>query len=684
MSLRLGTPVKELPGIGEVAVHDLAKLGILNVRDLLWYVPFRYDDYSVNKPISYLRHDDTVTLVGRIKSISSHPSRNKHITLTEAFLENESGQIKVIWFNQNFLEKTLKIGTEVSLAGRVNKKFGITTLVNPIYESPTSQINTGRIVPVYGLTGSLTERRLRTAVKKSLSVLEQMVDWLPSEIRENECLPIINETLETIHFPSSLENLERATERLKFEELFLRRLMFAHLKKERAIIGAKPLECSIEDIKSFVARLPFKLTDCQRKAAWEIVQDLAKPEPMHRLLQGDVGSGKTVVAAIGALAALKAGGRVVYLAPTEILAEQQYQTFQKILPDFRPALLTRSKAVWGGTEMNKKDLQAAIISGEVKFVIGTHALFQDKARMPEIAFVVIDEQHRFGVEQRHALLKQASGKAPHLLSMTATPIPRSLALAVYGDLEISVLNEKPAGRLPIQTSLVAKPKEKDMFKKVKDEIAAGRQVFVVCPLIDISDALGATSAKETAERLARGELKSYKIGLLHGQMKSDEKEKIMADFVNKKLEVLVSTTVIEVGVDVPNVTVMIIFGAERFGLAQLHQLRGRIGRSDLPSFCFLCTDSPDNENKQRLQIMVKSQDGFYLAEEDLKLRGAGNAFGAAQSGLPDLKFASLGDTEIMKKARDWANRILEKDSELLNYPLIKEKILVSFEEVHLE
>ena len=673
---------------------DFARLGVHNVRDLLWYVPFRYDDFSSSKPISSLRHDDVVTLVGTIKTIRGRESMKSRVHMTEALFENETGALKVLWFNQPYLEKTLKPGTAVSLAGRINRKFGETVLLSPVYEPAEARLHTGSIVPVYGLTGSLTTRRVRSLVKRVLPLVKEIVDWLPDEVRKNELFPPIHEALSYVHFPPSADHLDHGMNRLKFDELFLRQLMFAHLKRERAVIGARCLECPIRlriasadtvgHIKQLVEKLPFKLTNAQRKAAWEIVLDLAKPEPMHRLLQGDVGSGKTVVAAIGALAALKAGGRVVYLAPTEILAEQQYKTFQKILSEFEPALLTSKKAARGGEEIKKKDLLVALQTGEVSCVIGTHALFEETAKMPSVDFVIIDEQHRFGVEQRHALTKENNGRAPHLLSMTATPIPRSLALAVYGDLDVSILNERPAGRLPITTTLITKPKEKAMYEKIKTEIKSGHQVFVVCPLIDPSDSLGVASAKETMEKLSKGQLKEFKLGLLHGQMKSDEKEKIMSEFVAGKIEALVSTTVIEVGVDVPNATAMIIFGAERFGLAQLHQLRGRIGRSNFPSFCFLHTEAFGAETSRRLQAVVKSQDGFYLAEEDLKIRGAGNAFGTAQSGLPDLKFATLADTDLMKKSRDWAHRILEKDIDLVSFPLVKERVLQGFEVVHLE
>ncbi|MFA6132276.1 MAG: ATP-dependent DNA helicase RecG [Patescibacteria group bacterium] len=684
MSLRLATPIGDLFGVGPILAKDFARLGINNIRDLLWYVPFRYDDFSSSKPIPSLYHDDVVTLIGTIKTIRSRRSMKSSIHMTEAIFENDSGALKVLWFNQPYLEKVLRPGTVVSLAGRINRKFGETVLMNPVHEPAAAHLHTGSIVPVYGLTGSLTTRRVRALVKKVLPAATGIVDWLPDEVRETESFPMIYEALNYVHFPPSADHLDHGMNRLKFDELFLRQLMFAHLKRERAIIGARQLVCPIEEIKSFVEKLPFKLTNAQRKAAWEIVLDLAKPEPMHRLLQGDVGSGKTVVAAIGALAALKAGGRVVYLAPTEILAEQQYKTFQKILSEFKPALLTSKKAMWGSDEVKKKDLLAALQAGEVACAIGTHALFEETAKMPSVDFVIIDEQHRFGVEQRHALTQENNGRAPHLLSMTATPIPRSLALAVYGDLEVSILNERPVGRLPITTTLITKPKEKEMYEKIKVEIKSGHQVFVVCPLIDPSDSLGVASAKETVEKLSKGQLKEFKLGLLHGQMRSDDKEKIMAEFVAGKIEVLVSTTVIEVGVDVPNATAMIIFGAERFGLAQLHQLRGRIGRSSFPSFCFLHTEKVEAETSRRLQAVVKSQDGFYLAEEDLKIRGAGNAFGTAQSGLPDLKFATLGDTDLMKKARDWAHHLLEKDPDLISHPLVKERVLQGFEVVHLE
>lgn len=684
MSLRLSTPIKDLYGVGPILAKDFARLGLKCVRDLLWYVPFRYDDFSSSKPIPSLRHDDVVTLVGTIKTIRGRRSMNSGLHMTEALFENETGPLKVLWFNQPYLEKILKPGAVVSLAGRINRKFGGTTLMSPVYEPAAVRLHTGGIVPVYGLTGSLTTRRVRVLVKRVLFLAMGIIDWLPDEVREAESFPMIYEALAFVHFPPSADHLDHGTRRLKFDELFLRQLMFAHLKRERAVIGARSLKCPIGHIRELVKKLPFKLTDAQRKAAWEIVLDLAKPEPMHRLLQGDVGSGKTVVAAIGALAALKAGGRVVYLAPTEILAEQQYKTFQKILSEFEPALLTSKKAARGGNEIKKKDLLAALQAGEVSCVIGTHALFEETAKMPSVDFVIIDEQHRFGVEQRHALTQENNGRAPHLLTMTATPIPRSLALAIYGDLDVSILNERPAGRLPITTALITKTREKEMYEKVKVEIKLGHQVFVVCPLIDPSDALGVTSAKETMEKLSKGQLKEFRLGLLHGQMKSDEKEKIMAEFVAGKIDVLVSTTVIEVGVDVPNATAMIIFGAERFGLAQLHQLRGRVGRSSFPSFCFLHTESSGAATSRRLQAVVKSQDGFYLAEEDLKIRGGGNAFGTAQSGLPDLKFATLGDTDLMKKARDWAHRILEKDPDLITHPLVKEKVLQGFEVVHLE
>ncbi|MBT5807994.1 ATP-dependent DNA helicase RecG, partial [Candidatus Uhrbacteria bacterium] len=425
-------------------------------------------------------------------------------------------------------------------------------------------------------------------------------------------------------------------------------------------------------------------TNAQKKATWEIVQDMEKPHPMNRLLEGDVGSGKTVVSAAAAASALRVGQRVVYLAPTEILATQQHAAFVKFV-DKPVALLTRSQQKLGEETISKTDLIEKINNGEVDCILGTHALLQDKVQLGDVGLMIIDEQHRFGVEQRHALLDTGDKPAPHLLSMTATPIPRSLALTIYGDLELSILNEMPKGRLPVATAVVPVKQQQGMWDHVRAQVGEGRQVFVVCPLIDPSDKLGAKSVAEVAKDLKKGALKDVKIGVLHGRLKSDEKEEAIVKFRDNKIDVLVSTTVVEVGVDIPNASVMVIVGAERFGLAQLHQLRGRVGRSDIQSYCYLLPGETLTANgESRLKAMEETVDGFKLAEKDLELRGPGNVFGNAQSGFPDFKLATPADVELMKKARDLAGEILSKDPGLDDYPLVGERVEREFERVHLE
>jgi ATP-dependent DNA helicase RecG len=688
MAVHLSTPVRELPGIGSMAVKDLARLGILTVSELLWHTPRRYDDFSRTKPIPLLHHDDIVTITGTMHSMASRPSRSGRVTLTEAVCENETGSLKIVWFNQPYLEKTLRVGTRVALAGRVDRRFGEPTLVNPVHESPGARINTGRMVSVYGLSGSLTQRRMRDAVTLSLPALRELVDWLPSEIRDAEGLPILAEALRTMHIPASDNELALAVNRLKFNELLLHQLLFAEVRREREQRRAHEISVHVDLMKRLVASLPFSITSSQRQAVWEILQDLARPTPMNRLLQGDVGSGKTLVAVMAMLEVAAAGWQTAYLAPTELLAEQQYRAvcdaFFPLSLDLSLALLTRTKFFRNGQPADKEEILTGLADGSIDVVVGTHALFQGAVTMPRLALVVIDEQHRFGVAQRHTLLSRAGEHAPHLLSMTATPIPRSLALTLYGDLAISTLRERPKGRLPIETRLIPPGHEADIHTLLRERIKQGGQAFVVCPLIDPSDELGAQSVTKTAERFRRGMLAGCRVGLLHGQLKTAEKDAVMSDFMRGALDILVSTTVVEVGVHVPNATMMAILGAERFGLAQLHQLRGRVGRADKVSYCVLCPDVLTDESRARLQAVVASQDGFALAETDLQLRGAGNVFGLAQSGFPDFRFATMADTVWMQKARAWARRLTEADPLLDQHPPVKERLQLAWDKQHLE
>ncbi len=684
MSLHLSSSVTAIPGIGTLAAKDLKNLGIVSVRDLILYLPYRYEDYSVVRPISSLRHDDAVTVTGTVRQIESRASKNRKVTLTEAIVENESGEIKVTWFNQPYLEKTLRAGFRISVAGRVDSRFGgVRTIVSPVWEPAGDRVHTGRIVPVYGLSGTLTMRRLRAAIEHALSVAAELVDFLPAEILAEESFPARDVAIRNVHFPESRAELDAAVSRLKFDELLIHQLMFAQVRKERAVRPATAVETDTGFLKSFVQSLPFELTTAQRRAAWEIVQDCAKERPMNRLLEGDVGSGKTAVAAIAIAGVLRSNHSAAYLAPTEILASQQHAALGRFFDgQFSVGLLTASQAKIGGDSVTRKELLAAVADGRVRCLVGTHALLQQGIDVPDLALVIVDEQHRFGVQQRKMLLDRLP--APHLLSMTATPIPRSLALTIYGDLDLSILDEMPKGRLPVATKLVFDKERAAMWTRIVVDVALGRQAFVVCPLIDPSDALGAKSVTEVAAMLKRTLPRTVRVGILHGKLPSDEKTAMIAAFRDRSVDLLVSTTVVEVGVDIPNATIMVIVGAERFGLSQLHQLRGRVGRSDIASTCYLAPDGWSPDAKERLTAMTRTTNGFELAEIDLKLRGAGNVFGSAQSGFPDFKLATPADVPLMKKTRDVASRILGADPELDGHPLLKEFVSVSLDEVHLE
>ncbi len=599
------------------------------------------------------------------------------MNIVEAVVEDVTGELAVTWFNQSYLEKTLRPGTKISLAGRISDRYGL-SMVNPIIEKGTTSVHTGRIVPVYGLTGSITMRRLRDAIQSALPAVSEMLDWIPGEILEKESLLSLDQALKGVHFPESGQELDQSIARLKFDELLLHQMMFARVRADRVHAKAHRIPLAETLLKTFVGHLAFELTDAQRRAVWEIVQDLDKPHPMNRLLEGDVGAGKSVVAAAAIASTNAAGYKAVYLAPTEILAAQQHTALSVFL-DSPVGLLTRTLSKVGTQEVSRDEV---LDTSDV--IVGTHALLQDRVSIANVALIVVDEQHRFGVEQRHALLDAGDGPAPHLLSMTATPIPRSLALSIYGDLDLSVLDQMPPGRKPIATALVPGAQQEGMWKHVRGLIEQGQQVFVVCPLIDPSDKLGAKSVTEVAKELSMGALKGLKLQTLHGRLKSDEKEQAIEIFRAGKIDALVSTTVIEVGVDIPGATVMVIVGAERFGLAQLHQLRGRVGRSDVQSYCYLLPDNLTENSEARLRAMVESTNGFELAEKDLLLRGPGNIFGNAQSGFPDFQLATAADVDLMKKARHRAAELLSSDPDLKNHPLVKERIERSFDKVHLE
>lgn len=690
--LDFATPIENLTSVGKTTAGRLKKLGIHNAKDLLWYFPRSHEDLSQVLPIAQIEPGQKICLKGTLEMIQTKRSPRKKIYITEAIVSDETGQIKIIWFNQPYLSKTLKPGLTYYFAGEAQiDKLWQLQLNNPTYEkSSPNTIHTARIIPVYPLTMGLTQKQIRFLIKQVLPLADKSNDWLPEKLKKEYKLINLAQALKNIHFPQSLNDFYQSQKRLKFDELFLIMLRVAVSRQKLAQAKAPAVKFQEEIIKKFVAQLPFQLTNGQKKAAWEILQDCAKEKPMNRLLEGDVGSGKTVVAALAILNAITQNFQVALVAPTEILARQHFKTFTNFFSNYKVnfALFTRTdKKIINKGELNEKiskqTLLKKIKNNDIQFLIGTHALLQENIEFSDLALIIIDEQHRFGVEQRQKLKDKTPEKVPHFLSMTATPIPRSLTLTLYGDLDISLLKEKPKNRLPVITRLVTNRERKKAYEFIKKEIKNKRQAFVICPLIDESDKLGVKSATQEYENIRKNIFPEMKIGLVHGKLKKQEKEKIMKDFADNKINILVATSVVEVGIDIPNATVMMIEGAERFGLAQLHQFRGRVGRSDKQSYCFLFTNSRSTQTIQRLQALVESNNGFELAEKDLKFRGPGDIYGYKQSGLPEMKIASLNDLKLMSQTKEATTKILKTDPQMKNLPALK-KILQNEQTIHLE
>jgi len=702
MKLTLSSPITDIARIGPAKAKFLHKLGITHARDFLYTFPRRYDDFSQTTPINELVAGETHTVHGRIKSVKQDWGFRGRRRLLRIFvtIEDNTGTIDVTWYNLRFLAKQLWQGRELFIAGKVeeNTSHKQKNLVEPTDKDekskgllqPTTynlqpshrmrspviefadageQTHTGRITPIYPETYGVTSRFLRYHVKNLLPLITAVPEYLPADIRQRHQLIGIHDAVKTAHFPSDTKTLAQAQRRLRFDELFF--LQLAALVRRRRRLQrpahAIPRDPTTED--NFISSLLFTLTGAQTAALEEILSDVAKNEPMNRLLQGDVGSGKSIIALAATHQALTAGFTVLYLAPTEILARQQAAAFQDMLGRQQVALLL------GATKhLEKRAIKERLASSEPLCVIGTHALIQEDVTVAKCALAIIDEQHRFGVTQRQALQAATQGaELPHLLSMTATPIPRTLNLTVYGDLDVSTLNELPPGRQPVITKIVAPPDRDNAIIHILKELHAGRQGYVIAPLVEQSDKLEAKSAKETAAEMAKL-FPDIAIGLLHGKMPSDEKEQVINNFNAGALQLLVATAVVEVGINVPNATIMIIEGAERFGLAQLHQFRGRIGRGQHQSYCYLFPTTAENASSQRLQVLAKTTDGFIIAEEDLKLRGPGEVYGAAQSGFSDLQVASLLDYDTIKRARQEAEQLLQQDPELTEHPILQKKV----------
>lgn len=690
MAFRLTTAISALGGVGGTKAKDFARLGILTLRDALFDFPFRYDDLSHVLAIADVQSGQKVTIQGTITAIENRKAKQGRMIITEALVDDGTGTIKGVWFHQGFITKLLKPGQIVSLAGKVDDRYGL-SLVNPVYEivgNGKVTKETGRIMPVYKLTGALTQKMRRKVVEAALSAMKEVAEWLPDRLLEEASLLKLHQAIPLLHFPPSPEAKDRALRRVKFDEFFLYQLLHAKSRRELREHKAPRVPFAEELVKKTVAKLPFKLTGAQKKAIWAIIQDMNRPEPMNRLLEGDVGSGKTIVAALVALNAAQDGWQTAMLAPTEILAEQHAQTLHKLFgASLTIALYTRTKRRVGEKEVTKAQLLSALKNGAVHVVVGTHALLMQEVLFDRLGLVIVDEQHRFGVRQRQAL-KDKQGDAdgiPHLLSMTATPIPRSLALVLYGDLDRSILDEYPVGRKPIITRLGDLGREEEAYIRMRREMDAGRQVFVVCPLIEESDALGANSVHEVLKEFSLGPFKGYRILMLHGRMKTKEKDDVMRAFAAGEADMLISTTVVEVGVDVPNATVMYIEGAERFGLAQLHQLRGRVGRGDQQSYCFLHPSGVLGEGaRERLLAIEDNQDGFDLAERDLQIRGSGNIFGTEQSGFQQFKMGTMEDIDLMSYAKDFAKQLLDASPDLSAHPTVRDRLKEYVDAVHLE
>ncbi|MBI5621728.1 ATP-dependent DNA helicase RecG [Candidatus Falkowbacteria bacterium] len=684
----LHTPVLALHPIAKKIGSALKRIGIETVADLIFYYPARYDDFSTFVPIAALRPGVVATVRGTIQLMRNQRAWKKRLLVTEAIIQDSSGSVKAVWFGQYYVSKILKPGDEVYLAGRVDADRGV-VFYSPSFEKVTKAkegggTHTGRLVPVYSLTKGISSKQLRYLVSLAWKALPALADYLPAALVRQLHFPALSAAVRQIHFPDSQVSLERARQRLQFEEIFLLQLKNQLVRRRLRQLPASPVSFHEAEIKRFVSSLPFVLTPAQRRSAWEIVKDLGRPYPMNRLLEGDVGSGKTVVASLALLNTALGGAQAALMAPTEILARQHYTTIRQLLQGqkFLIGLLTRTESRVNDTLVDKRELIAGLKDGRVKVVVGTHALIQGKIQFHHLALAVVDEQHRFGVAQRQALQDKSgeTSRVPHFLSMTATPIPRSLALTLYGDLDLSILDTLPAGRKKIITKIVSPADRAKAYDFIRQQVAAGPngaplgQAFVICPLIDPSDKLGVRSVTEEHKKLDTEVFPDLVIGCLHGRLKSAERERVMADFVAGKVKILVATSVVEVGVDVPNASVMMIEGAERFGLAQLHQFRGRVGRSSHQSYCFLFTDTESENSRARLQTLVDSNDGFALAEADLRFRGAGEMFGTSQSGESDLKLANLFDVQRIKQAQQWVGRVMAEDPDLANHPLLRAKI----------
>ena len=654
--MNLLEPVESLKGIGPKTADTLKRFGIKTVKDFFYNLPRDYENYQAPTTIAEIR-PGKVVIRGKISDLSTRRARRRNLSVTEGIISDATGSIKVIWFNQSYRIKQFQPEREYFFTGNYELKNGRYSLVSPSAAEVAQIDPRNGLAPVYVAHGGLKSndfRRLISGIRDKFTEIPDLLPTVKSGVRR--------ESLFEVHFPNSLVSIQRSRDYLAYEELFELILAAKLNQKDNQKLKAIKIPFKLDKVKDFLAQLPFTLTNAQKKAAWEIFQDMEKETPMNRLLQGDVGSGKTMVAALAAYGATLSGVQVALLAPTAILATQHFEGLSRILG----SLGVNVKLLTGATK-NKAELKQQIKAGEIDLVIGTHALLTDDTEFKQLGLVIIDEQHRFGVEQRQKLmLKSPEAMAPHLLAMTATPIPRSLQLTVFGDLDVSILNELPKGRQPIKTQIVREiDTRKQLYPRIVATAEAGQQIYWICKAIDNDPRAETTSVKSRYTKLKQ-QFPTLKIEYLHGRMKPAEKDAIMERFARGEIQILVSTTVVEVGVDVPNATLMIVENAENYGLAQLHQLRGRVGRGTEASFCFLVT-SGEMQPSRRLKELEKSCDGFYLAEVDLKLRGPGEIYGALQHGALDLRIATFSDTKLIHRAQKDVKEFLKNPENMLKY-----------------
>jgi ATP-dependent DNA helicase RecG len=672
-SAALNASTTVLPGVGSRHAQTLKRLGLSTLADMMYYFPRRYDDYSQLIPIHRLEYGQEVTVIGTIQSVSSRPIRGGKMEIVEAIVSDGSGSLRATWFNQPWIAKRLHKDMAIVLSGKVEQYLGRLVMNNPESEAlEQHNLNTNRIVPVYPLTANITQKWLRRLMYQVVTYWAPRVsDHLPDNLRRSAGLLNLSTALLEAHFPSSFENLKAARHRLAFDEIFFLQMGVLRQKRSWQDRTARVFETTDDWLANRVEKLPFQLTRAQQQALQDVRADLAAGRPMNRLVQGDVGSGKTVIAGLAIAMLAQHGAQAALMAPTSILAEQHYNSLVNLLTiEDKPEngetgilLPEQIRLMIGSTpEPDKRIIREGLSQGEIKLVIGTHALIEGPVHFKDLQLVIVDEQHRFGVEQRATL--RSKGENPHLLVMTATPIPRSLALTVYGDLDLTVINEIPPGRQAVDTHVLFPRERERAYSLIRSQLEQGRQAFIIYPLVEESENSDTPAAVQEHQRLQIEIFPQHKLGLLHGRMKAEEKDEIMSQFRDRQLHILVSTSVVEVGVDVPNASVMLIEGANRFGLAQLHQFRGRVGRGTDKAYCLLIPETVDAIENERLQAMAETNDGFVLAERDLEQRGPGDFLGTRQSGYAELRMAQLTDVHLIEKARKYAQMVFTEDPEL--------------------